>query len=63
MTIETEYNIGDEVSYRPQNPVLSPVVISTIIRVYINIADDDDIAVNYRMSNGDTVGESRILPK
>ena len=63
MTIETEYNIGDEVSYRPQNPVLSSVVISTIIRAYINIADDDDIAVNYRMSNGDTVGESRILPK
>lgn len=63
MTIETEYNIGDEVSYRPQNPVLSSVVTSTIIRAYINIADDDDIAVNYRMSNGDTVGESRILPK
>lgn len=63
MTIETKYNIGDEVSYRPQNPVLSSVVTSTIIRAYINIADDDDIAVNYRMSNGDTVGESRILEK
>ena len=63
MTIEARYNIGDEVSYRPQNPVLSSVVTSTIIRAYINITDDDDIAVNYRMSNGDTVGESRILPK
>lgn len=63
MTIETKYNIGDEVSYRPKNPVLSSVVTSTIIRAYINIADDDDIAVNYRMSNGDTVGESRILLK
>lgn len=63
MTIETEYNIGDEVSYRPQNPVLSSVVTSTIIRAYINIADDDDIAVNYLMANGETVGESRILLK
>ena len=62
MTIETKYNIGDEVSYRPLYSALSSVVTSTIIRAYIN-ADDDDIAVNYRMSNGDTVGESRILPK
>lgn len=62
MTIETKYNIGDKVSYRPQNPVLSSVVTSTIIRAYINIAaDDDDIAVNYLMANGETVGESRIL--
>lgn len=63
MTIETEYNIGDEVGYRPLYSALSSVVTSTIIRAYINIADDDDIAVNYRMSNGDTVGESRILQK
>ena len=63
MTIETKYNIGDEVSYRPQNSVLSSVVTSTIIRAYINIADDDDIAVNYLMTNGETVGESRILLK
>lgn len=63
MTIETKYNIGDEVSYRPLHSALSSVVTSTIIRAYINIADDDDIAVNYRMSNGDTVGESRILEK
>ena len=46
----------------PLYSALSSVVTSTIIRAYIN-ADDDDIAVNYRMSNGDTVGESRILPK
>lgn len=63
MTIETRYNIGDEVSYRPLYSALSSETTSTIIMAYINIADDDDIAVNYRMSNGDTVGESRILPK
>lgn len=63
MIIETRYNIGDEVSYRSLYSALSSETTSTIIRAYINIADDDDIAVNYRMSNGDTVGESRILPK
>lgn len=64
MTIETRYNIGDEVSYRPLlYSALSSEVTSTIIRAYINISNDDDIAVNYRMSNGDTVGESRILQK
>lgn len=63
MTIETRHNIGDKVSYRPLYSALSSVVTSTIIRVYINIAAGDDIAVNYRMSNGDTVGESRILQK
>lgn len=63
MTIETKCNIRDVVSYRPQNPVLSLAVTSTVCGIYIHISDDDDIAVNYRMSNGDTVGESRILPK
>lgn len=67
MTIETKYNIGDEVSYIPLYSALfsavTSTITSTIIRAYINIADDDDIAVNYRMSNGDTVGESRILQK
>lgn len=63
MTIETKYNIGDKVSYRSQNLVLSSVVTSTIIRADINIADNDDIAVNYLMANGETVGESRILLK
>lgn len=35
MTIETRYNIGDEVSYRPLYSALSSAVTSAIIRAYI----------------------------
>lgn len=63
MTIETKCNIGDEVSYRPSPPALSSVSTSKVIEIYIQISDDADIAVNYLMTNGDIVGESRILPK
>lgn len=58
MTIETKYDIGDMVSYRPKHPALSSVITSVIHEVLLN-----GETVEYVMSNGELVEESRILPK
>ena len=63
MTIETKYNIGDEVSYRPKHPTLSHVETSTIRWIDIEVGADVDLFVLYTMDNAESVEESRISPK
>ena len=63
MTIETKYNIGDEVSYRPKHPALSHVETSTIRWIDIEVGADGDLFVLYTMDNAESIEESRILPK
>lgn len=63
MTIETKYNIGDEVSYRPKNPFLSNATNATIRCIDIEIYPNRDSSVIYIMDSGEWVAEDRILPK
>lgn len=63
MTIETKYNIGDEVSYRPINPVLSHAINGIIRYINIEVFPNRDSIVQYIMDNGEWVTEDRILPK
>nr|DAE42614.1 MAG TPA: Signal transducer and activator of transcription 2 C terminal [Caudoviricetes sp.] len=63
MTIETKYNIGDLVSYRPEHPLLSSATTSTINTIYAHFFRPNNLLIEYVMTNGDIVNESRILPK
>lgn len=63
MTIETKYNIGDEVGYLPLNPVLSYVTNASIRWISIEVFNDGSIFITYTMDNAERVTEDRILPK
>lgn len=61
MTIETKYNIGDEVSYKPLNPFLSSVHTGEILNIKITIFDNG-LTIHY-LINGDNIPECLILDK
>jgi hypothetical protein len=58
MTIETKYNIGDEVVYLNDNKIKEGTIRNISILVYI----DNEITIQYKTSNGVYVYEQDLFP-